>query len=352
MALFASKRNALEAQVEKIEKTTNAKNERPRICCLDISNEVITSLELAGANIYEGTLGAKIKVPNNGTRDGHYVLLNHNFPVNIHEFDIIILDLDNFKTIEYKNQDHSHEMHTGKTAFSFLSSYPETLFDPRPVSSSILRNLLQDISNRKFLVIAFATSDYSIEYDIVKNNQGYREKQNPLKHSIYDFWKYVPTSNSKFGREITINKMSTDFQNILEKYKTDTFYNQTFSHPNKWVDNKNSKDEKYFPLMFNINGDIISYTEKNNFENLILLPQIKDKSNFLHEFLFKIAPSFYPELFPYATTFSWKEEESYWLPNHAALLNKKESIRQEFEQKLAIVDSNIKNNILIYSFLH
>lgn len=353
MGIFGDKKSKSETQVvTKQISETIVQIERPRICCIDLNDETISALEKSGANVYNGTLGAKIKVPNNNRRENHQLLLNFDFPQNLHEFDIIIIDLDNFRTIDYKPDEHNRTIHTGKTSLSLLSSYPETLFDPRPISSHILRNHLHKITNRKYLVIVFSSESYEIEYEPVIISEGSAERQGIEKYNIYSFWNFVPISEAKFGKEITVGKMRNDLQTLLEKYKSETTYNQTFHHPTKWTSNKSVEDERYSPLVTNMNGDIVSYIEMNENENLIILPQIKDKSNFILEFLSKIAPSIYPELFPFSSTFNWKEQEEYWLPKHSTLLDAKVKVQKEFEDKLAESEKKIEDNLSKYSFLH
>jgi hypothetical protein len=325
--------------------------ERPRICCIDLDEETITALQKSGANIYSGTLGSKIRVPNHKHRSSHQILLHYDFPPNLHEFDIIIIDLNNFKTIEYKAEEHIRDTHTGKSSLSLLSSYPETLFDPRPLSSLILSNQLRKISNRKYLVVAFTSESYDIEYDSVIISEGDYERQVIQKQNIYSFWGYVPTAEPKYGKEITICKMRIDMQSLLEKYKKDTTYNQTFNHPTIWANGNSTLDSRYFPLVTNLNGDIVSYLEGNEFENLIVLPQIKDKSNFILEFLSKVAPSIFPELFPYSTTFNWKEQAEYWLPKHSDLLDDRAKIEAEYEKKIQENQKKIEDNLKRHLFL-
>jgi len=352
MGLFGEKKNKVEVKTiayKGDESTTIV--ERPRICCIDLTEDIIYSLKKIGTNIFEGTLGSKIKMPK--STGGYFqLLLNFHFPKNLHEFDIIILDLDNYKTIDYKQEEHFREKHTGQTSMYLLSSYPETLFDPRPMASFLLRNELEKISNRQYLVLAFSSEFYEVYYEPVEISGRSSNKLVPEKHNIYSFWPHVPISASKFGTEITIEKMQRDLQVLLEKYIKDTSYNQTFYHPDKWTDKGIIEDEKYFPLMTNMNGDIVSYMEVNKNQNLIILPQIKDKFNFILDFLSKIAPSIYPSLFPFSTTYNWKNQEEYWLPKYSNLLQEKINIEKEFQKKLENIKKKIEYNSIEFSFLH
>jgi hypothetical protein len=353
MGIFKKNKNKLK-QKEMAKETAEeiVVIDRPRICCLDLNKDTVDVLRKSGANIYCGTLGAKIKVPNNTVREYHQLLLNFDFPSNLHEYDIIILDLENFEIKDYKSEDHKRENHTGKTSLSLLCSYPETLFDPRPFSSHLLRAYLHKITNRKFLVLAFSSEAYEVEYEPIETTESHFERQGIEKYNIYSFWNYIPISETKNGKEIFVRKMKEDLQSLLEKYKNGASYSQTFHHPTKWNKGQNVEDDKYFPLMTNLNGDIISFIETSENENLIILPQIKDKANFIMDFLSKIAPSIYPELFPYSTTFNWKNQEEYFLPKHSTLLEGKTKVSNEYEKKLGECERRIEENLERYSYLH
>lgn len=352
MKLFESKKE------DEIKNTSTNKNtdeiktiERPRICCLDINEENITLLEKNGFNIYNGTLGSKIKVPNTYHRS-HHVLLNYDFPENLHEYDIIIIDLDNYKTVNYTNNENNREHLSGKKSYSILSSYPETLFDPRPLACSILKDHLEKITNRKYLVITFSSQSYNMEYETIEISKNSHESQGTETFNIYSFWDYIQISTPKFGKEIIVNKLDPEFQSLLEKHISNSSYNQTFHHPTDYRGVHVVKDENYIPLMTNLNGDIISFFQMSEYKNLMLFPQIKEKGHFLDDLLTKIYPSIFPELFPFSITSDWRNKKEYWLPNHSNLLEQKSKIQNEYEIKLKKSDLEIEKNIKHFSFLH
>ncbi|MCK4500323.1 hypothetical protein KAU11_07490, partial [Candidatus Babeliales bacterium] len=306
----------------------------------------------SGVNIYQGTLGEKISVPNTSHHNVHKILLSYNFPPNLHEYDIIILDLDHYETIKYKADQHVLKTHTGKSAIVLQSSYPETIFDPRPYCSSILNEEIQKMGGRQYMIIAFSTKSYSIEYEPVKITNNYEEALKIQKYNIYDFVDNCPTLEPKYGKEIIICNISEDFKSLLESHKNQVVYNQTFHHPVKWQGEKRILDKNFVPILKNSNGDIVSICEFRNNAVVMYLPQITNKTEFLSEFLSKIAPRISPELFPYSTTFSWKEEQSYWLPNHHELLEQKQTLKIEYESKLEKKDDAISTNKEKFLFLH
>jgi hypothetical protein len=352
MGIFAKKTVETPSMKDNEDKSKPVINERPRICCIDISSDVTKQLISSGYNIYAGTLGKKIKVPNKHRNDQHQILLNFNFPENLHEYDIFIIDLNNSQTIEYNPEDHFRQNQTGKNAVVLLSVFPETIFDPRPLGSLILHSKLKQIGDRPHIILAFSSEAYDVEYDTVTINGGYAERGGTEKSNIYSFMQYVPLSNPKYGKEITTCKMRDDLKNLFLSVLPETVYNQTFHHPTIWKNHTNIPDPNYVPLLMNSSGDIVSICKKC--ENLIVLylPQIKQKLTFLSEFLSKIAPDIFPTIFPFSTTFNWKCNEEYWLPYHKLLLDEKYAIEKEYNEKLLTKDKEISKNLQKFAFLH
>ncbi|MDJ1473760.1 hypothetical protein [Xanthocytophaga flava] len=347
------KENSKSHKVSKIESEIVTLIERPRICCFDLEAEAVAKLKKSGANIYDGTLGAKITIPNRSKREYHEISLNlSGFPLNLHEYDIIILDLNNFSTIDYEAKDHLSESQTGKSLYKLVSRYPETIFDPRPIVSDLLKQEFSKITNRPSLIIVFSARSYSVDYETIKVTESYSESLDIETYDIYSFYDNIPLADANYGKDVSICEMPDDFYSLLEKYKRNITYDQTFYHPKTLEGSKYIKDQNFFPLIRNINDEIVSYIQFHEKGNLILFPQIKDKSSFLLEFLSKIAPSIFPNLFPYSTSFAWKNETEYWLPKHAFFLKEKEDLQKEYEQKLEENRKKTEHNIAKYSFLH
>ncbi|TDP58324.1 hypothetical protein [Flavobacterium dankookense] len=327
-------------------------NERPRICCIDIDKDSINLLEKSGYNISSGTLGKKVKVPNISRNNAHHLLLNYNFPSNLHEYDIIVVDLDNYSTIDYKQKDHTREEHTGKSAVAILSSYPETVFDPRPLGSLILNTKLIEIGTRPHIIIAFSTGAYDTEYETIRITDHYPERQGIERYNIYSFAGNAPLYAPKIGKEMIVCDVKEDLKKLLETHLPTASYNQTFRHPTSYKGNEYVENENFVPLIKNSSGDIISICESRENSMIFYLPQIENKGEFLNSFLSKILTDLMPELFPFSTTFNWKESEDYWLPNHKSLLEEKVKLEKEYAEKINIKDSEIVKNKEQYLYLH
>ncbi|MGD8782724.1 MAG: hypothetical protein PVH88_27685 [Ignavibacteria bacterium] len=326
--------------------------ERPRICCLDILKNDNDILIQSGFNIYPGSLGNKIKVPNERRNDYHQVKLDYDIPLNLHEYDIFIIDLHNSTTIDYVSEDHKITNHTGKSALTLLCSYPETIFDPRPLSSYFLGKKIEQLGNRKHIIICFTTPNYDVEYQTAKITETYSERMPNQTHNIYEFLGYAPLSQQKHGKEFKVDDIRSDLKNLLQLYIPESFYNQTFHHPSTWDGKKYISDPDYIPLIKNLNDDIVSICDAKRNSLVFYFPQLKNKGKFLNDLLTKIAPELIPELFPFSNKFVWKENEEYYLPNHKKLVEEKKGVEFEYKEKLKLKDDEISANNKRFSFLH
>ncbi len=325
-------------------------NLKPKICCIDIDEKDIESLKLFGFNIEaSGTLGSKVSVPNKNNNDNVQVLPNHDFPNNLHEFDITIIDQDNAKTIEYNQDDHIRSNHTGMKENILLSEFPETIFDPRPLGSKILGIKLNKLGDKKHLIINFTTEKYNVDYQPIEVENGHYSRGKIFKYNIFDFNDSIDLSYEKEGKEVNVCVKNEQLKNFLNKYISGMTYSQTFNHP---TDYDNGTDSNHIPLIKNTSNDIVSILIFDKNKIIFHFPQVKDNGKFLNDFFTQVAPSLFPELFPNATAFKWRDDENYWLPNHQNLLEEKKSLKREYEQNLSMKNTLIEDNLDKYSFLH
>lgn len=318
--------------------------DKPKICCIDIEESDINKLKEQGFNIEIGSLGSKVKVPNRMQKDWNIVLPNAYFPTNLHEFDITILDLDNNKTIDYIQSEHQKNEHTGTSSMALYSAYPETIFNPKPFGSYLLKESLHKLREKEHLVIIFTTENHEINYKKLKITNHSNSIIGESKYNIYSFQNYVPLNGSKDGKEVIVcDNIDMKLKDFLFKYTNQMQYNQTFH---------TSSYNECLPLIKNTNGDFVSIQINDDNKTYIYFPQVKEKAKFLNEFLSEIAPSLFPNLFPYTTLHDWRNEKDYWLPNHEVLLQQKQDLITEYEQKIQNKTNEIDNNLKKYDFLH
>lgn len=327
--------------------------QRPRICCIDLTQLDFNSLKAERYNLFQGTLGTNIKIPNMSRYSSEKILLDHNLPSNIHEYDILILDLTNEQYKTYNPEEHKLGDTRNKSQIHLICSYPTNIFDPKPLTSSFLSGFENEIHDRKFVQIIFASGSYEVEYEFEQVSGSYTERLENRIHNIYSFYDRIPLSRTKTGKEFSVCNVREDFFNLLNKHGNDLTYKQTFLHPTKWNSEKgNYPDPDFIPLLRNINNEIISFTHLEGSLISFVFPDFKNKALFLSEFLKNVCPAILPELFPFSTQFKWKDLQEYFLPNHSTLLKEKNQAEEDYKKKKSEIENRITENANRFKFLH
>lgn len=325
--------------------------EKPQICLIDIEDKIKDNLTKKGLNVESGTLGKAIKVPNedNYNSNSHKCLPNLSFPPNLHEYEIIVLDLENKDVIQYNVGHHSKKYIQGFSDGFFLSQYPENLFDPRPYGSYQLGCEIAKNQDHLLILIVFAAAYVKKEYQFAAYTSSGTHLESMQTYSNYDFCSKIPYSNNKFGRELVIQK-ELDLLNLhdfLSKYSEGATYHIVFSNSDI-----NKETEVFLPLIKNSHGEIVSFLRFFDNYMLFVFPQIVEKSSFLEELLTDQLPTFCPDLFPFNSKFKWLEQEAYMLPNVEHLLEEKESLIKRFDTEIERKEKEIEANYKKYECLH
>ena len=327
--------------------------ERPRICLIDVDDEIGECLKSTGFNCFLGTLGSSIEVPNQRQHDKHQCLLNYNFPPNLHEYDIVVVDLQNQKKIPYRPEHHLRTYARGPRQFTFISYFPETLFDPRPMASWILHTDLEALRARESIFIVFAAENESVEYFLGNITASGLEPSGTERKDTYDFFPQLPAFKNTIGTDITVVvPENNELGRLLRSHNNEAIYRIVFEHAEEWKGGRWVKDPGFAPLMVTPLGGIVSFTYFPNQNAAFFFPHIKRKERFLVDLFQTVLPEIFPGLFPYSTQFRWLNNQSYRLPNEEALLNEKSLVQKESEQKLKEIDQKILANHDRYRYLH
>jgi hypothetical protein len=329
--------------------------EKPKICAIDLDQEIAEALRAKGLHCYFGTLGSQVKVPNSSRLDRHPCLLNYDFPPNLHEYDIVIVDLQKQEPIEYIKSEHTHSFFKGSEQRVLFSSYPETVFDPRPLSSSILREELRDFFSHETLVIIFCSKQEVAEYHSVTVTRSDSYEDDPVQNSLYDFLPQLPSTHNKIGTNVTVSDIREDIRSFLQKYSNKFVYEIVFQHPTEWLqdERKHIKSKDFIPLLLNSNNEIIGFINFIETSVVLSFPKLQNaKKNFLLELIDELLPGLFPQIFPYSEQFSWLKSRKYILPNQASLLEKKAKLEDEYKVALTEIESEVERNRSKYQFLH
>lgn len=337
-----------ESKIDKI-------NKHPRVCCIDIEQEITDSLAHSGYNVVLGSFGSKVETPPmNSHFPGSYRIIRpgFKFPQNTHEIDVYIFDLDydNIISQDLNSQepDDIYLHHSG-------SNLPT--FNPRPFNSYLFKQTIDLSEGVPKIVIAFTAPAHFFNYTGQVNTQDSINKIDVKECSIYSFAN-VPLLKPKSGEEMVVVSYQQSNLNslsiLIEHNLKNARYNQTFNHPYAWSksEKNNIPDPTFAPLIKNSNDDIVSFIQRIGDTFWIFVPQIQSKNNFINSFLEEIGPQLLPQAFPNSEKHKWKEEERYWLPNHKELIVEKRQIEKDFKSQIEQNQKKITQNRAKFSFLH
>lgn len=328
----------------------NLKNiKKTKICCLNLDKEICDYFS-KDFDVYDGSLGKMVDITEHNKRLSRTnLLLNYDFPDNLHEYDVFVIDLRNIETVKYKEEEHTKKRIVGYSNYYFVSSLPETLFNPIPIGCEILQKQLK-IKSAPSLKIIFQNIKQNISYSYEDVAQyGSRET---IERTNYLLSPDI-TSSSLFGKEVRI--CDNNFaKTLFAKFENNIEYYQTFYYPQDRDINtgKLVPLDGFIPLLTNIHGEIVSYIWQSEREITFMLPQLESKIQLLDILFKEILYCHYSEFFPSIEECSWKNNSQYYLPGQRSLQEKRESIISKYEEDIKKIDSEIAENKENFKFLH
>lgn len=304
-------------------------HKHPMICLFDFNGEVEEELAKLRFNCVAGSFGAKVKV-NNGWQEEKLLKLKYDCPNNLHEFDIVMLDMTNSTTEKFDPNQHNLENTTGAKAQALLSRYPEQIFDPRPLSVNIIAHEINQLISKKSIVIAFCGSENIAEYHFVEiTSRGSRVTESH-SYSNLTFYNDFPPHQERHGKKAAIPEGGSKLSPLFEKHLNGIEYSTIFFHPTVWKDNKQSKVENFIPLLLNERKEILSYAHFVNKSLVLVFPNIKEKASFVSNLFKTYLPDIMPDIFPFHGEFSWLENGEYLLPGESELLLQRKEIEENY----------------------
>lgn len=327
--------------------------EKINICVLDFTNNDIKHLQNKGFDIFDGTLGKKINFDYDKDNTNNYCILKHKFPTNLHEYNILILNMIDEKTIPYLDIEHQRNNITAHKETKFNISYPTTIFNPKPLSSKVLNKKIEQLIISPSIILIFGYKKEEIIYHPVEfKDSSHGKNLLAIKATNYSFFDDIPLSDTKHGLKSNII-IDGELKKLLDDFK-DWEYHQTFNHPTIWNDEyeKHIPDSSFTPLIQNNNGEIISYVKVYEKTNFFLFPDIKKKGEFTSRFLVEIAPQILPDLFSHSNEMNWLNDSKYWVPGHNKLIQKKEIEIKRHDSELLKIQNETNENLEKFKFLH
>lgn len=323
---------------------------QPMVFLFDFEEAVVEKLKELRYNSYEGSFGSTVKV-NNKNHEKKFLKLNNEYPANLHEFDIVMLDLTKNKSENYDPSQHQLSNTSGNTAHALLSTYPEQIFDPRPLSIKIVSKDLDDLFEKKSVIIAFCGSENISEYQYVEITGRGADITGREKLSNFSFYQNFPSCKSRNGRKVKLPEKESKLSPLFLKHLDHIDFETVFYHPTVWREGKNQKIGDFVPLLLNERDEIVSYAHIVDKSIVFVFPDIADKPNFVSELFKTYLPEFVPEIFPFHGEFKWLDGGDYPLPGEDKLLQEKVELEELYNRGIADNEERLASLKVKYKFL-
>lgn len=308
-------------------------HKQPMIFLFDFEEEVERQLKELRLNYFTGSFGATVKVENK-RHEEKLLKLNYDYPSNLHEFDIVMLDLTSNKAEDFDPGQHQLGNTTGNKAHALLSTYPEQIFDPRPLSICLVSRDLNELFEKKSIMIVFCGAQNKAEYQFVEITGRGASIASRESYSNFSFYNLFPGCKDRHGRKATLPQKESKLSPLFLKHLERISYYTVFYHPIVWKDGKNQKSDDFVPLLFNEREEIISYAHFVEASIVLVFPDIEDKPSFISDLFKTYLPDIIPEIFPFHGEFKWLDSGDYPLPGEVELLQKKVEIEEQYNRDI------------------
>lgn len=323
---------------------------KPMVFLFDCEDLVAEELTKLGINNFKGSFGSTVRV-NNKQYEQKYLKLNHDYPANLHEFDVVVLDLTNSQSENYELSKHQLGNISGNTAHALLSTYPEQIFDPRPLSINLVSKDLADLFEKKSIIIAFCGSENTSDYQFVEITRRGAEITGREEFSSFRFYKNFPVFKSRNGKKVKLPEKESKLSPLFLKHLENISFETVFYHPLIWKDGKNQKMEGFIPLLLNERDEIVSFAHFIDKSIVFVFPDIADKASFVSELFKNYLPEFAPEIFPFHGEFKWLDNGDYPLPGQNKLLRERIQLEEKFNRDIALNLEKLNSIKVNYKFL-
>lgn len=319
----------------------------PQVLLVDCTDDIRGELIDHRFSVNEATFGKDITVEYDRYGKASLPLLN-SVPQNIQEHEVIIIDMcgvDNAISMKDVPEDHN-------SLIRYSVETPNRTFYSSMMSSRLMFE--GERKPTKAIYVVFEGDYLEGAYQATNIRDRSSER---VFGCTYDFLKNIIEYNINVNRKIgkrTITADENELNSILAKYKTSFSYLATFDHPLVYDSNTklSTKHAGFFPLVLNDSNEIISFICFSEGNIVLILPQTNRKRELIIELLEDFFPTVVPEFFPESTKFLWLSDQKYALPNTDTYEVRKQAIKDEYIEKLKLMDAEIFENKKRFGYLH
>jgi hypothetical protein len=306
------------------------------------NNDDIAEFLSTNYNVASGNLGVTKIIQFEQYENNKYVDLDYKMIGNLHEYSIVIIDLQRENDVKYCEESEEPD----GIPYLFQISYPQKELIPTPLVLSIMKSKLRT----QCLKVIFAGNDYTEKYNVI---EVIKQKQYSYSyeevHNVYEI--IQASATSKHGKKMQTEK--NNLANCISQYAKE--YKVVFGLPTKWDKGSHTwiTDPNYIPLMKNQDGEVISYigySENCGYE--IVLPVCEKKEELIVKLLSSVLPEIIPSFFPESKEFAWINEQEFLPKEILAIEEERNKIQEEYNLKINSLDERRIDIEKKYKFLN
>ena len=326
------------------EEPVTPKYPNPTTLLIDIKDDTHDVLKDAGFNVSFGTFGVPYRVPK---QDGYLpVVPNHEIP-DCEEKEIIVVDLA---------PDNALDGPVGEKVVSegendWWAKCSRGFIDPRPRAMVGFMKTFDKILQYGGVFVIFAAPRI-VQNIVWGRKEGYSFFDD--KVIPFDNWSFLSVLSpdalgveDDSGDEIRIDVLDSGLRRLFQRSLKGAEFRcnlnwSFFAKPNA-------------PLATNKYGKSVASILLPNESRkglLIILPQLKQKAEFILGLLTDVLPEVVPTLFPFMEGSKWVQRPEYEIPRILELKNQIEGIKIEVESKVHGLEKEIESERESYGFLH
>lgn len=307
---------------------------KTNICCLNTPQCIVEYLQNEH-EVYDGCIGRRFDL-SQLKREEHFLLPKVDFPENIQEYDVFVVDLKKPDIEPYAVRDHERRyVGDGENTYFFVP-YSQTILDSTPFGAYLFRYLLPNNSvKRPQIIIIFQEEQYECNYTIVDrlSDYDYRNKRGK-KFSNYEFASSLYLHNSETGKQVVLERDEWA-QKLFLGMEDRLVYKQTFL-PRKILNQQTNEyeyDTHVVPLLHNRNGEVFSFAQGFDDEPIFfVLPQADDttKLEMVKRLFEGILYENFSDYFPTIEKSKWINKDIYAHPEVRKIDKEIETLENEY----------------------
>ena len=305
---------------------------KPRICTFNLDNSLISALKKRYDDVFEGSFSCIYRNVEYHTYPPA-LSVQYEFPDNIHEYDVFILDLQHSEVKDFffvdidrvdcvftMGKDVGSEVDARVGALKFFNEEIKEIYKP-------------------ILVIILCGTYNQYQYYVGGQNT-------PIKFNTFPFSDLDNLGKiDRGGIEVVSRKDATSLDYLFQKYLPKVTYDMSFSIPYVLTDSspkRRIEDPTYSIYLRNSNGQMISFKKKIDDKTYLIFPRIQNKKDFLLEFIDNVANQDFSEFFPVSITNSWINNAPYISISEELLIRQKKEIIEKYENDIAAINDTIE----------